>query len=188
MLSSSAGAAHSGHPPAQCPWRLHPCVSMAVFAATRVASSSRWTMATSGGSGARRISRRSWILPSSSRHARPAASSSTFSGWGRPSTLAARPALVFERRAGGTVAADLGEDASARHHPRSRSVIASCAASHGLGVPGLVRASKGCLRPSSGRRKWACRRNCLSQRCRQAHFLQPPLGRSATSLAHPDQP
>ena len=188
MLSSSAGAAHSGHPPAQCPWRLHPCVSMAVFAATRVASSSRWTMATSGGSGARRISRRSWILPSSSRHARPAAASSTFSGSGQRSNPKGTLRSLLGHRVWGTVAAGLGEDASARNQRRTMSVITFCAASQGLGVPGLVRASKGCLRPSSGRRKWACRRNCLSQRCRQAHFLQPPLGRSATSLAHPDQP
>ena len=128
MLSSSAGAAHSGHPPAQCPWRLHPCVSMAVFAATRVASSSRWTMATSGGSGARRISRRSWILPSSSRHARPAAASSTFSGSGQRSgpSGALRSTPPASRLWRGP--ADLGEDASARNQRRTRSVIPSCAA------------------------------------------------------------
>jgi len=55
------------------------------------------------------------------------------------------------------------------------SVIASCAASQARGVPVVVRGHKGCLRPSSGRRKWPCWRDPSIQGCQQGHFLQPPL-------------
>lgn len=75
--------------------------------------------------------------------------------------------------------------------PRPAIPIGRCRSSHPkpppqcLGVPGVDRGCKGCLRPRKAKRNWACRQDYSIKRCRQTQFLQAFLKAAARRPLQP---